>query len=169
MCAHFRQYLVLFFGIGVIVLSSAVYGKKTNTVPVPSSSTSAKVTTMVTRMVRWEVPGAMISKAHGISMAPIYGNNTQVVIAPIEFKDLKENMIVAYKNRWGDFVVHQLVSKFGKKWLVRGINNKTSDQERVTEKNLVGVVYAVFNSKGSENVIQGNDKTDKKSSKKKRK
>ncbi len=102
-------------------------------------------------------------------MAPIYGENTQVVTMPIDFEDLKAEMIVAYRNRKGELVVHQIVNKIGKKWLARGINNRTWDPDRVTEKNLVGVVYAVFNSKGSENLIQTNEKIDKKSSKKKRK
>ena len=134
---------------------------------VPSSSTSARTTTTVARIVRWEVPGGTIAQGDGISMAPIYGENTVVVLAPIEFEDLKAEMIVAYRNRRGELVVHQIVNKIGKKWLAQGINNRTLDRDRVSEKNLVGVVYAVFNSKSSANNNEAIKKTYTKSKRKK--
>ncbi len=151
------RYLVLFFGIGLIFLPDAVYGRKKELVP--SSTTSARITTTVARIVRWEVPGGTVAQDDGISMAPIYGENTRVVLAPIVFEELKVDMIVAYRNRRGQLVVHQIVNKIGKKWLARGINNRTFDRDRVSEKNLVGVVYAVFNSKSSENNDEAIKKT----------
>ena len=159
------RYLVLFFGIGLIFLPDAVYGRKKELVP--SSSTSARTTTTVARIVRWEVHGGTIAQGDGISMAPIYGENTVVVLAPIAFEDLKPEMIVAYRNRRGELVVHQIVNKIGKKWLARGINNRTFDRDRVTKNNLVGVVYAVFNSKGSEKEDGATKNISKKDSRKK--
>ena len=161
------RYLVLFFGFGLIFLPGSVDGKKTSADPVPSSSTSKKSTTTVARIVRWEVPGGTVMQGSGLSMAPIYGENTMVVTTPIEFEDLKAEMIVAYRNRSGELVVHQIVNKIGKKWLAQGINNRTFDRDRVTKNNLVGVVYAVFNSRSSENNTEAIKKTYTKSKREK--
>ncbi len=82
-------------------------------------------------------------------MAPIYGDNTVLVITPIDFDQLEAGMIVAYRNKWGDQIVHQLVRRDGHKWVAKGLNNERVDMEPVTRKNLIGVVYASFNSQAS--------------------
>lgn len=114
--------------------------------PPPTSTVDSRTTESTARSVRWDLPGGMVSKGSGISMAPIYGDNTVFVITPIEFDQLEEGMIVAYRNKWGDQVVHQLVKRNGHKWVVKGLNNEQADSEPVTKKNLIGAVYAVFNS-----------------------
>ena len=74
----------------------------------------------VARSVRWGVADATLHKGEGISMAPIYGDNTVLVITPIEFDQLEVGMIVAYHNQWGDQIVHQLLKREGKSWVARG-------------------------------------------------
>ena len=54
-------------------------------------------------------------------------------------------MIVAYLNVRGVRVVHRLVEKVEGGWRVLGLNNARIDNELVTPKNLLGVVYASFN------------------------
>ena len=82
----------------------------------------------------------------GYSMAPIYGSNTLIVTAPIAFEELKIGMIVAYRSRSGNRYVHQLIQKKHRNWVAKGLNNPTRDPELVTPENLIGVVYAIFNS-----------------------
>ena len=84
----------------------------------------------------------------GISMQPVYGENTMLVITPIKFEDLKTGMVVAYVNRAGVRIVHRLVDKVGNAWRVKGLNNEIEDRELVTQKNLIGVIYASFNYDG---------------------
>ncbi len=114
--------------------------------PVPTSTVDGGTTLSTARTVRWGLVGGMVTKGSGISMAPIYGDNTIFVITPIEFDDLETGMIVAYRNKWGDQIVHQLMRRDGRRWVAKGLNNDRSDSEPVTRNNLVGVVYAVFNS-----------------------
>ena len=48
--------------------------------------------------------------------------------------------------RFGDRYVHQLIRKKRRHWVAKGLNNPTSEPERVTPENLIGVVYATFSS-----------------------
>jgi len=77
-------------------------------------------------------------------MAPVYGDNTLLVINPIRYGDLQSGMTVAYVNSRGVRVVHRLVSQTKGGWFVVGINNARVDEDLVTEENLIGVVYASF-------------------------
>ncbi len=80
----------------------------------------------------------------GESMRPIYGDNTVLVIAKIDYNDLKAGMQVAYVTLAGMRVLHVLVEKDARGWRVQGLNNEGVDRERVTSANLIGVVYASF-------------------------
>jgi len=95
-------------------------------------------------------PGRMPVVGTGISMQPVYGDNTMLVITPIAFEDLKAGMTVAYVNRSGVRIVHVLEQKVSGGWRVRGLNNELQDSELVTPKNLLGVIYASFNYDGEE-------------------
>lgn len=78
----------------------------------------------------------------GDSMAPVYGDNTILVISRIGFPQLQSGMTVAYTNQRGHRVVHQLLSQDRLGWRIQGFNNEIEDRERVTPENLIGVVYA---------------------------
>lgn len=84
----------------------------------------------------------------GDSMRPIYGDNTVLVIAKIDYNDLKAGMQVAYVTQAGMRVLHVLVEKDARGWRVQGLNNEGVDRERVTSANLIGVVYASFTTEG---------------------
>lgn len=105
----------------------------------------------VLRLTAWQdaerlaAQGAGRSPAvgRGQSMAPLYGDNTMLVITQVDFADLAPGMIVAYVNRRGLQVVHRLVSLNRQgQWIVQGFNNERIDAETVTPFNLVGAVYA---------------------------
>ncbi len=117
--------------------------------PPPTSTVDSNTALSTARTVRWGISGGTVRKGEGTSMAPIYGDNTVLVITPIEFDQLEAGMIVAYRNKWGDQIVHQLVKRNGRRWTAKGLNNEQTDSEPVTKNNLIGVVYAVFNSEAS--------------------
>ncbi len=87
-------------------------------------------------------PGRMEVMGAGESMKPVYGENTILVINKIDYLDLKPGMNVAYNNRHGRQVVHQITAKEGNEWRVQGHNNPEADADRVTRYNLIGVIYA---------------------------
>lgn len=88
--------------------------------------------------------GRVTAKGTGVSMAPVFGDNTLLVINPIRFEDLEPGMTVAYVNGKGVRVVHKLVSRTKGGWFAIGINNPRVDEDLVTPENLIGVVYATF-------------------------
>jgi hypothetical protein len=97
------------------------------------------------KMVAARGPGRMPVMGVGISMQPVYGDNTLLVISPITYDRLRAGMTVAYRNTQGARVVHRLVEKVDDGWKVMGLNNATVDGELVTRRNLIGVIYASFN------------------------
>ncbi len=112
----------------------------------PSSTVSLGSARIVARTIVEGGQDRITGMGHGVSMAPLYGENTRLVIAPIDFQKLEKGMIVAYVNYQGKKVVHKLAFKQGKAWVAYGLNNDAYDHQRVTSDNLLGVVYAVINS-----------------------
>jgi hypothetical protein len=85
----------------------------------------------------------------GESMAPIYGDNTLLVVAKVSYGSLETGMTVAYMNARGVRVVHRLVENTRSGWRVQGVNNDAADRDRVTPENFVGVVYASLNAEAA--------------------
>lgn len=110
----------------------------------PSSTVSRGKVYQAADQIRREGTGRQIGAGAGISMAPLYGENTTLVITPVEFDMLERGMIVAYRSKDGRRIVHRLEFKSGDNWIARGINNDELDPEPVTRDNLLGVVYAVL-------------------------
>lgn len=60
-------------------------------------------------------------------------------------------MMVGYLNSDGYRVLHRLVRPAGKDaWIAKGINNAREDKDKVTRKNLLGVLYSVLYNDVSE-------------------
>jgi len=120
--------------------------------PVPAVSPSANVNVNEAwrdaKTVAAREPGRMPAAGTGSSMQPVYGDNTLLVISPIDYEQLRAGMTVAYVNHNGVRVVHRLVEKKEGGWRVMGLNNERVDQDLVTKKNLLGVIYASFNYDG---------------------
>ena len=57
-------------------------------------------------MVPGREPGPMPAMGIGASRQPVYGDNTMVVISPIDYRQLREGMSVACLNRRGLRVGH---------------------------------------------------------------
>lgn len=103
------------------------------------------------QMVKFADSGAYMARTSGSSMEPVLSKNTIIIVRPIDFEDLETGMTVGYLNRNGERVLHQLVRRAGPDaWVAKGINNAREDKERVTRKNLMGVLYTVLYNEASE-------------------
>jgi len=114
-------------------------------VPTPSADVNVNTAWRDAKLVAAREPGRQPAMGAGASMQPVYGSTTMLVINPIAYDQLRAGMSVAYLNRRGVRVVHQLVEKADDGWTVMGLNNEQEDEERVTRQNLIGAIYASFN------------------------
>ncbi len=102
------------------------------------------------QMVKFADSGAYMARTSGNSMEPVLTKNTIIVVRPIDFDDLEIGMTVGYLNKDGYRVLHQLVRPAGRDaWVAKGINNAREDKDKVTRKNLLGVLYTVLYNEAS--------------------
>ncbi len=111
---------------------------------VPSSNTSRVQAWKDAEMVSKMGEGRASAAGSGGSMQPVFGDNTMIVISKIAYEELQAGMTVAYLNRRGHQVVHQILEKKAQGWRVQGLNNEKEDLDFVTRENLLGVIYASF-------------------------
>lgn len=95
-------------------------------------------------------PGTILARTSGVSMEPAYHDGWILLIMPTKWEDLQVGQVIAYKNSRGVLIVHRLTHSYGDSWLVQGDNNAEPDYEKVTAKNLVGVVYSSLPSSALE-------------------
>jgi signal peptidase I len=81
-------------------------------------------------------------------MLPFFGEGSVVIVKKIDASALREGMVVAYQNRFGEMVAHRLIEAKADGWVAQGYNNKASDSTLVTAENLCGVVYVTLHSNG---------------------
>jgi hypothetical protein len=117
--------------------------------PVPSSDVGRMQAWQDAEQVSARQAGRETVIGSGDSMRPIYGDRTVLVLAPIDYANLKAGMQIGYVNRHGRRVVHVLLAPDNDGWRVQGLNNESEDRERVTRYNLIGVVYASFATDGA--------------------
>lgn len=107
------------------------------------------------QMVKFRDSGAYMARTSGTSMEPVLSKNTIIIVRPIEFDELEAGMTVGYSTKDGIQVLHQLVRRAGAEaWIAKGINNTREDKERVTRKNLLGVLYTVLYNEASEPTVR---------------
>jgi len=111
---------------------------------VPSSNVSRVQAWKDAELVSKMGEGRASAAGSGGSMQPVFGDNTMIVISKIAYEELQAGMTVAYLNRRGHQVVHQILEKKVQGWRVQGLNNETEDLDFVTRENLLGVIYASF-------------------------
>ena len=105
----------------------------------------------VGQMVKFADSGAYMARTSGQSMEPVLTKNTIIIVRPIDFDDLEAGMNVGYLNSDGYRVLHQLVRPAGNDaWVAKGINNAREDKDKVTRKNLLGVLYTVLYNEASQ-------------------
>ena len=96
------------------------------------------------------IPGASAFWGVGKSMEPLFTSRTAIVVAPVNFKDLKKGMTVVYINGRGRMVAHSLIGDLPKGWIAQGVGNAEEDDDLVTKQNLVGVIVGAYAEAHSE-------------------
>ena len=89
-----------------------------------------------------------VMRITGVSMLPYFGEGSLVVVKKINPVRLREGMVVVYRNHFGETVAHRIEARVAGGWEVRGWNNDRADSTVVNGGNLIGVVYATFQSNG---------------------
>lgn len=97
-----------------------------------------------------EILGAAAFYGAGHSMEPLFTDGTAIVVAPINFRELKQGMTVVYINRRGRMVAHSLIGDLPKGWIAQGVGNDEEDEDLVTRENLVGVIVQAYAAASSE-------------------
>ncbi len=97
-----------------------------------------------------EIQGASAFWGVGSSMEPLFTSRTAIVVAPINFKELKKGMTVVYVNSRGRMVAHSLIGDLPKGWIAQGVGNAKEDDDLVTKHNLVGVIVGAYAEAHSE-------------------
>lgn len=97
-----------------------------------------------------EISGAGAFWGVGESMEPLFSDKTAIVVAPINFKQLKKGMTVVYINSRGRMVAHSLTGDIPKGWIAQGVGNDKEDDDLVTKHNLVGVIVQAYAEAPSE-------------------
>jgi hypothetical protein len=97
-----------------------------------------------------EIPGAGAFWGVGKSMEPLFASETAIVVAPVNFKELKKGMTVVYINSRGRMVAHSLTGDMPTGWIAQGVGNDKEDDDLVTKQNLVGVIVQAYAAMPSE-------------------
>ncbi len=106
--------------------------------PVPEAIAVEVAKTRATQLGRVAIRGK------GKSMSPLYKDGVIMIVAPVQYNELRRGQTVVYENRQGQKVAHVLVTKFKKGWRVTGLNNSLHDCQGMNAKNLRGVVVDAF-------------------------
>lgn len=144
--------VALFSLLSLLCLGCNTTGTSSNTTFAPIEYDEAF---KLGQMVKFADSGAYMARTSGTSMEPVLTKNTIIIVRPIEFDALEAGMTVGYLNKNGEKVLHELVRPAGPDaWVAKGINNAREDKERVTRKNLLGVLYTVLYNEASESVVR---------------
>lgn len=139
--------------VGVILLTALCTGCNTTSQNTTFAPVEYNEAFKLGQMVKFNVSGAYMARTSGTSMEPVLTKNTIIIVRPIEFEDLELGMTVGYTNKDGYRVLHQLIRRAGPDaWVAKGLNNAREDRERVTERNLIGVLYTVLYNEASEKI-----------------
>ena len=93
-------------------------------------------------------PEMNVVRVAGQSMLPYFSDDAVIVVKKIEAARLRVGMIAVYVNRFGEKVAHRVIAPVAGGWQVKGYNNDRADTTVVDGSNLLGIVYATFNSTG---------------------
>ena len=98
-------------------------------------------------------PGFSVVRASGKSMLPYFGEDAVIVMKHIDAARLRVGMIAIYVNRFGETVAHRVIARVADGWQVQGYNNDAPDSTVVNGGNLLGIVYATFQTAGRRPVM----------------
>jgi signal peptidase I len=142
--AHLRALLLVAIFGAATVAEAAIAG-------CPRTAESFDATLADAHRIAERRPGLSVLKVEGRSMLPYFGDGSVVIVKTIDFSTLREGMVVAYRNRFGEMVAHRLIRSKAEGWVAQGYNNHQADTTLVTAQNLLGVVYVTLHSNGEIN------------------
>lgn len=115
----------------------------------PRSNVGFESAVLDAMVVAMQKPDRSVVRMAGDSMLPFFGGDSIAVIQKIPAARLRIGMIAVYTNFLGEKVAHRVIAQMSGGWKVQGYNNAQPDSTIVSEENLLGVVYATFNTAGS--------------------
>lgn len=133
-------------GIVVCILQLQGFAKP---VAHPRSNVLFQAAVLDAMVVAMQKPDRRVVRMEGDSMLPFFGANSIAVIQRIAAARLRPGMIAVYSNFLGEKVAHRVIARNEAGWTVQGYNNSRADSTTVNEHNLIGVVYATFNTAGA--------------------
>jgi hypothetical protein len=119
----------------------------------PRSNVGFDMAVLDAMLVAMQKPGRTVVRMDGDSMLPFFGAESIAVIQQIPASRLRVGMIAVYVNFLGEKVAHRVIERVQDGWTVKGYNNSRADSTVVNETNLLGVVYATFNTAGSPRTV----------------
>lgn len=114
----------------------------------PRSNVAYQRALLDAQLVALQREGRFVAQVDGTSMLPFFGPDSLAVVQRIAPERLRVGMIAVYRNAEGETVAHRVVEATAAGWRVQGHNNPRADSTFVTGANLLGVVYATFNTAG---------------------
>jgi signal peptidase I len=142
--AHLRSLLAAALFCGVATVNAAIAER-------PLTSESLDTTLADAHRIAARHADLSVLKVEGRSMLPYFGDGSVVIVKKIDASSLREGMVVAYQNRFGETVAHRLIRAKADGWIAQGYNNRTADSTLVNAENLLGVVYVTLHSSGEIN------------------
>jgi hypothetical protein len=133
------------FGMGVLVLAATTTWGATERSGAGMTYDGALSDAFAVAQHR---PELSVVRIAGQSMQPYFGDDAVIVVKKIDAVRLRVGMIAVYVNRFGDKVAHRVIAPVADGWQVKGFNNQEADSTVVNAGNLLGIVYATFNSVG---------------------
>ena len=107
----------------LVVITLLLAACNTTTViksPTPTAPVSKAKAHYIASEISESISGSIIGQGYGESMNPIMGDNTILIIKLVPFDDLEEGMIVAYRDKDANRIVHQLVLKVNESGVAKG-------------------------------------------------
>ncbi len=93
-------------------------------------------------------PDWIVMRCSGISMNPLFGPSSILLVNESNGLSVKEGMVVIYEDEEGDLVSHRIVKLTENRFLTQGLNNHLPDSRLITREDIIGVVFGVFYTKG---------------------
>jgi signal peptidase I len=142
------KFAALLRNIVAMVIALAGSGLVWGAGEAPISPISLETALADARALAAQHPNMTVMRIEGLSMLPYFGEGSVIVVKKISETRLRDGMVVVYRNYFGDTVAHRLVARVDGGWTVKGANNSRADTTIVTNRNLLGVVYAIFQTSG---------------------
>ncbi|MEM1222761.1 MAG: hypothetical protein AAGH40_08350 [Verrucomicrobiota bacterium] len=126
----------------IIMASCSVFSVQAS----PASSASFQKTLEDAEMIASLDPAWKIYRTVGKSMGNYFGDHSLILVQETAFEDIREQMIVVYRNDSGELISHQVIAKKDGHLQTKGYANLKKDPVAISEEMVLGTVFCVFHS-----------------------